>query len=146
MKRGRAKKPICEIKGWLLIILILCILSEISNFVVLIQKLIAIFNAQAQLGVYISALLLIAYCILMGITIFSIINKKKSAVRNYIITIVLGAIFLIWYYLLSSLIYHQFSPAQMLSNWMNVIVNIAITFGIAVYLVNSQSVKKTLTK
>jgi uncharacterized membrane protein len=82
----------------------------------------------------------------MGITIFSIVSKKKSAVRNYIITIVIGAIFLIWYYLLSSLIYHQFSPAQMLSNWMNVIVNIAITFGIAVYLVNSQSVKKTLTK
>jgi hypothetical protein len=146
MKRGKTDKSVKGINGWLLVILLDFIFSGINVFILLLQKLTGIFTNQAKIGVYISAFLLLTYCIFLSITIFMILTKRKSAIKTFFITAIIGAIFLFWYYLLSSLIYHQFTSEQMFFNWIIVIVNIALTVLIAFYFMKSKRVKNTLVK
>jgi hypothetical protein len=143
MKRG--KNSIKGIGGWLLVVLLDFIFSTITTFILFMQKLMAILTNQAKFGVYISAFLLLAYCISITITIFMILTKRKLAIKIFIITAVIGAIFLIWYYLISQLIYY-YNLNQIISNLIFVLINLAITVLIAAYLIKSKRVKNTLTK
>jgi len=144
MKRGKINSSVKGIGGWLLVILLNFFISGLNVFILLIQKLMGIFTNRAKTGVYISAFLLLMYCIFISITIFLILNKKKFAIKSFFITAIIGIIFIIWYYLLSSLIYHQFTSQQMFYNWIIVIVNIAWTILIAFYFIKSRRVKNTL--
>ena len=139
------KKQLKGIGGWLIVVLLLCVLSWISNFVLLIQKIISITN-QAKIGVFISASLLLIYLLFMGGTIFMILTKKKSAIRWFIISIVVGAIFLIWYYLISLLIYSTNISNQIFPNLLTIILNITVTVLIAFYFIKSKRVKNTFVK
>jgi hypothetical protein len=133
------------IGGWLIVILLLCILSWISNFVLLVQKITSI-TIQTPKGVFISASLLLIYLFFIGFTIFMILTKKKLAIKLFIISMVIGAIFLIWYYLISLLIYSTNISNQIFSNLLTIIINIAITALIALYFIKSKRVKNTLIK
>ena len=139
------KKQLKGIGGWLIVVLLLCVLSWISNFVLLIQKIISITN-QAKIGVFISASLLLIYLLFMGATIFMILTKKKLAIKLFIISIIVGAIFLIWYYLISLLIYSANIGDKLFSNLLTIVINITITILIAFYLIKSKRVKNTLIK
>jgi len=142
MKRG--KNSIKGIGGWLLVVLLDFIFSAITLFILLIEKINMIFTGQAKFGVYISSFLLLAYCISISITIFMILTKRKLAIRTFIITAIIGTIFLIWYYLISQLIFNYNS--QIISNLIFVLINIAITVLIGLYLIKSKRVKNTLKK
>lgn len=144
MKRGKRNKQTKKIGGWLLVLLLDLFVSGLIMGIFFIQRVIAILSSQATLGVYISAFLLFLYGIFIIITIFKILTKKKSAISTFIVTAIVGVIFVIWYYLLSSLIYSQFSSEQMVYNWINVIFNIALTVVMVLYLIKSKRVKKTL--
>jgi hypothetical protein len=146
MKKEKINNSVKGIGGWLLIVLLDLFISGLSTFILFIQKIILILTGQAKLGVYLSAFLLLIYCIFISITIFMILNKRKLAIKTFFITAIIGTVFLIWYYLLSSLIYHQFTPEQMFSNWIIVIVNIALTVLIAFYFMKSKRAKNTLLK
>lgn len=146
MKKRKRNKQTKKIGGWLLVLLLDLFVSGLIMSIFFLQRVIAILSSQATLGVYISTCLLFFYELFIGITIFKILTKKKSAIKTFIITAIVGAIFVIWYYLLSSLIYHQFSSEQMVYNWINVIFNIALTVVMAIYLIKSKRVKKTLIK
>ena len=139
------KKQLKGIGGWLIVVLLLCVLSWISNFVLLIQKIISITN-QAKIGVFISASLLLIYLLFMGATIFMILTKKKLAIKLFIISIIVGAIFLIWYYLISLLIYSANIGDKLFSNLLTIVINIAISILIAFYFIKSKRVKNTLIK
>jgi hypothetical protein len=146
MKKGKANDPISSIGGWLLIVLLGLILSAISIFILLIQKLVVIFSSHARTGVYISAILLIGYCAFISITIFMILKRRKIAIKTFIVSAIIGAIFLIWYYIVSQLIYDPDYMKQLTNNILFVIVNIAITIVIGCYLIKSKRVKNTLTR
>ena len=139
------KKWLKGIGGWLIVVLLLCVLSWISNFVLLIQKIISITN-QAKIGVFISASLLLIYLLFMGATIFMILTKKKLAIKLFIISIIVGAIFLIWYYLISLLIYSTNISNQIFPNLLTIILNITVTVLIAFYFIKSKRVKNTFVK
>ncbi|MBS3077811.1 DUF2569 family protein [Candidatus Pacearchaeota archaeon] len=130
------------IGGWLLVVLLMCILSGISNFILLVQKITNIFTLNVLQGVYLSAFLLLVYCIFIGITIFMILTKKKFAVKSFIIAAIVGTVFLIWYYIVAQLIYNPNVP--IISNLIIVIVNISINILVAAYLTKSRRVKNTL--
>ena len=138
-------KGLKGISGWLIAVLLLCMLSWISNFVLLIQKIISI-TIQPRIGIFVSASLLLIYSFFMGATIFMILTKKKSAIRWFIISIVIGAIFLIWYYLISLLIYYPGQISQIPSNLLTIIINVAITVLIAFSFIKSRRVKNTFVK
>jgi len=140
------KNSIKGVGGWLLVVVLLCILSGISNFILLVQRIIIIFTSQAKAGVFISASLLFIYCFLIWLTVFMILAKKKFAIKSFITAVIIGALFLIWYYLVSTLIYLQYTSGQIFSNLLIVIINICITILIAFYLTKSTRVKNTLTK
>lgn len=145
IKMKEKKKQLKGIGGWLLIILFICIFSWISNFVLLIQKIISI-TIHASAGLFISASLLLIYSIFLGATVLMILTKKKLAITLFIISIVTGAIFLIWYYLISLLIYSTNISNKIFQNLLTIIINITITIVIAFYFIKSKRVKNTLIK
>lgn len=139
-KRNKGPKGI---GGWLLVILISCILSAISNLPVLIQKIVAL-AAQFRIGVLISAALLLIYEIFIWMTISGIFKKKKLAIKWYLYSFIAGALFVIWYYLVSWFIYYPDKTMQIIQNFIIVFVNIIITFLILKYFLKSKRVKNTL--
>ena len=140
---GKKEKGPNGIGGWLLVVLLLCILSAISNLALLIQKLASIIT-QFKVGILISAVLLLVYSTLIWITIFMIFKKKKSAIKGYIYSFIAGTLFVIWYYLVSWLIYFPDQTVQIVQNLIIIFVNVLIMALMLLYLLKSKRVKNTL--
>jgi len=140
---GKKEKGPDGIGGWLLVVLLLCILSAISNLALLIQKLASIIT-QFKVGILISAVLLLVYSTLIWITIFMIFKKKKSAIKGYIYSFIAGTLFVIWYYLVSWLIYFPDQTVQIVQNLIIIFVNVLIMALMLLYLLKSKRVKNTL--
>lgn len=139
----KKKKKLRGIGGWLLIILFICIISWITNFILFVQ--ISTLIRTQTVEIFISAFFLLAYLFLMGSTIFMILAKKKSATKLFIISIIIGAIFLIWHYLIVPLIYLS-KKIVIFPNLLTIIINITITILIIFYLIKSKRVKNTFRK
>ena len=146
MKRGKANSP-KGIGGWLLVVLLGFIFSGITILILFVQKLTIILTNQVKFGIYISLFLIFLYLIFIANTILMILNKRKFAVKTFIATAIVGTIFQIWYYIVSQLIYNPNNyTTQIISNIPFVLINIAIVFLMATYLLKSKRVKNTLVK
>jgi hypothetical protein len=140
---GKKEKVPKGIGGWLLVVLLLCILSAVSNLNILIPRLISVIT-QFKIGVLISAALLLVYYIFMGMTILMIFKKKKLAIKGYTYSFITGALFMIWYHLVAWFIYFPDKTVQIAQNFVAVLVSILIMALILLYLLKSKRVKNTL--
>ncbi len=142
-----AKKRLEGIRGWLLVVLLVCIYSALSSSYLLIQRVNAIMTKSVSSGVYISVILLIIYCFLIWATVYFIIGKKKKAVSMFVLAAIFGTMFSIWFLLVSQLIYYPSQKSLILSyNLPMVVINLAITLTVLLYLKKSNRVKNALIK
>lgn len=145
----KSKQTSKKISGWLLLILGICFYSALFASNLLFQRINWIFNANAVtgFGVYISAILLIFYCIAIFTTIVFILMKKKLAIKMFIISGIFETLFTIWFYLIGQLIYFPEKASLIWKyNSIVVIINLAIILGIMFYLLKSKRVKETLVR
>jgi len=136
-------KKLSGINGWLLIVLIDFILSAISGIVLLYLRIIGIIQGKAAWGVYISSLILLIYLAFIISSIFLITLKKKSAVKTAMITLIIGIVFAVWYYILGKLIItEQISINDFLLCLFNLVILVLMIF----YFKKSKRVKNTLIR
>ncbi|MGV8152640.1 MAG: hypothetical protein ACP5OG_06155 [Candidatus Nanoarchaeia archaeon] len=141
------KKIFSGISGWLLISLILFIFSLFNAFVLLIIRINAIINKKVYYGVYISVILLCMYITFALISTILIMLKKKSAIKFSLSCILIGLVFITWFYIFSLVLYYPaYGAGALLSNIANFIINAVIFTALFLYFKKSKRVKNTLVK
>jgi len=142
-----AKKRLEGIRGWLLVILLVCVYSALSASYLLVQRINAILTKTVALGVYVSLIILIIYCFFIWVTVYMIFTKKKKTASIFVFAAISGTAFSFWYFLISQLIYY---PSQissvLLPNLLMIVINLAITITVLLYLKKSERVKNTFVK
>ena len=142
-----SEKRLEGIRGWLLVILLVCIYPALSASYLLIQRINAILTKSVALGVYISAVLLFVYCFFIWLTVYMIFNKKKKAASTFVFAAISGTVFSFWFLLISQLIYYPAQKSLILSyNLPIVIINLAVTVTVLLYLKKSERARNTLIK
>lgn len=146
-KNIKPKSKLGGIWGWLLVALLLCIYSAIYSTNLLIQRAWAIVSQTAAAGVYISAIILIFYCLFIWATVYLVIAKKKKAIKAYIGAVISGVIFNLWFMIIGQWIYYPaYIKEILIYNSPALLFNLALTFGILFYFLKSKRVKKTLIR
>jgi len=139
------KSKLKGINGWIIIILILFAFSALNAFYLIVQRLIWIFTQQIEWGVKVSLFLLITYFTLICFSLYFILEKKKKAVKMSIISLVFGAVFALWYYVIGRLIF-LYGKTMIISGIFSFIINLAIIILVIFYFKKSKRVKNTLIK
>ncbi len=124
--------------GWLIIVLILFVLSFLSAFSLLVEKMLAILFLNIRFGVYISAIFLF-YSIVL------ILQRKKKAYKTSIAALYIGILFSLWYFVIAQLIFYS-NFRYFVLNTADFILNTAVLIILILYLKKSKRVKKTLVK
>jgi len=139
------KAKINNLGGWLIVVLVLFVLSFLSSFSLLVEKMLAILFLKVGFGVYVSAILLLIYSIFLLYSITLILQRKKKAYKTSIKTLYLGILFNLWYFVIAQLIFY-INFNYFILNISNFICNTAISIILILYLKKSKRVKNTLVK
>jgi hypothetical protein len=142
-------KKLKGITGWLLIILFIFLVSALSSLILLFQKIkLFIIDSFSSLGVLITIIILIAYCVFIYYGIYLMANEKKKAVKISFIVLILAILFEVWYRILAVIIfYNGLDKINLLKfGLMYLMLNLFFIIAIFFYLRNSKRVKETLTK
>ena len=148
-KRRTARRKIeqsKEIGGGLILVLIVFALSFLTAVSLLTQKIVAILLLNAKIGVYISAILLLFYTAFLFYSIVLVLLRKAKAVKISFLALYLGLVFTLWYWLIGPLIFYQQNLFLFMSNFVNLVINLAIIIAIILYLRKSKRVKDTFVK
>lgn len=142
-----SEKRLEGIRGWLLVILLVCVYSALSSSYLLVQRINNILTKGVASGVYISVILLIVYCFFLFLTIYMILTKKKRAVSTFVFAAISGTAFSFWFLLISQFIYYPAQKSLILSyNLPMAIINLAVVITVLLYLKKSERVRNTLVK
>jgi len=131
--------------GWLVLVLVLFLLSFISSFSLLVEKILAILFLKIGFGVYISAILLLTYSVFLFYSIVLILQRKKKAYKTATKTLYIGILFNLWYFVIAQLLFY-INLNYFILNISNFICNTAVSIVLILYLKKSKRVKKTLVR
>lgn len=145
--KKRKVKRVSGLGGWLLIVLMLFILSWISAAKLLYERVVLLIeNGSVSYGVHISMFFLAVYCIFLGYSIYLALKKKRIAVKTSIISLAVGIIFLLWYYVVGRIIFYSSQQNLIASGFVFFLTNLILAVLISVYLKSSKRVKNTFVK
>lgn len=146
-KKKLKNKKLASIGGWLLAIIVVLVLSWLSAARLLYERIsLFVTKGTVSYGVHISMFLLAVYCVFLGYSLYLILKKRKIAIKTSIISLVIGLVFSLWYYIIGRFIFFSSQQQFIASGFVSFFTNLIIAVAIIFYLKTSKRIKNTLVK